>query len=353
MTDHIDALCDRVRSARAAGSPLRIRGGDSKRQWLGRPCAENNVLDVAQHRGVVAYEPGELVLVARAGTPIAELTEVLARENQVLAFEPPTCGGRATLGGTLASNCSGPARPWSGAIRDAVLGTKLLTGRGECLNFGGRVVKNVAGYDVSRLQAGALGSLGVITEVSLKVMPAPEASHTLALELDAEAALAYMNRCAREPAPLSGACWLQGRLFLRLSGAAAAVESCALRWGGERVAPCDAPWQALQEFATGIQAAATPLWRVSLAGNAPLPSTIEPLLIDWAGALRWFAANGFDAFSYASEHGGHASLWWSGADWSGETSQPLSAPLQSLHQRLKMAFDPERILNPGRLYSWL
>jgi len=151
LTDQTEALCERVRAAQAAGSPLRIRGGDSKRLWLGRPCAEDNVLDLTEHRGVVAWEPGELVLVARAGTAITELTEMLATEGQVLAFEPPACGGRATLGGTLASNCSGPARPWSGAVRDAVLGVKLLTGRGECLNFGGRVVKNVAGYDISRL----------------------------------------------------------------------------------------------------------------------------------------------------------------------------------------------------------
>ncbi|MDO8863066.1 glycolate oxidase subunit GlcE [Haliea sp. E1-2-M8] len=353
MTDLIETLCDRVRSARAAGTPLRIRGGDSKRQWLGRPCAEENILDLAQHRGVVAYEPGELVLVARAGTPIAELTEVLAAEHQVLAFEPPAGGGRATLGGTLASNCSGPARPWSGAVRDAVLGVKLLTGQGECLNFGGRVVKNVAGYDVSRLQAGALGSLGVIAEVSLKVMPAPEATRTLALERDAEAALADMSRYARESTPLTGACWLQGRLFLRLSGAAAAVEASARRWGGDTVTAKDAPWHALGEFAAGAQAAAKPLWRVSLAGNAPLPSGAMPLLIDWAGALRWFAADGFDAFRYAGDHGGHAALWWPPAGWEDETAQPLSPTLQSLHQQLKMAFDPDRILNPGRLYSWL
>ncbi len=353
MTDQTEALCERVRAAQAAGTPLRIRGGDSKRSWLGRPGAEDKVLDLAQHRGVVAWEPGELVLVARAGTTISELTALLATENQVLAFEPPACGGRATLGGTLASNCSGPARPWSGAVRDAVLGVKLLSGRGECLNFGGRVVKNVAGYDVSRLQAGALGSLGVITEVSLKVMPAAEASQTLAQELDAEAALAQMIRYAREPAPLTGACWLQGRLFLRLSGAAAAVAASVRRWGGDPVAAVDAPWDALREFSAGAQAAAEPLWRVSLAGNAPLPAGTRPLLIDWAGALRWFAADGFDAFGYAGAHGGHATLWWPGANREGETAQPLSLTLQALHQRLKLAFDPGRILNPGRLYSWL
>ena len=353
MTDLTASLCERVRSARAEGTPLRIRGGDSKRLWLGRPCAEDNTLDLAQHRGVVAWEPGELVLVARAGTTITELEALLATEGQVLAFEPPVGGGTATLGGTLASNCSGPARPWNGAVRDAVLGVKLLTGTGECLNFGGRVVKNVAGYDVSRLQAGALGSLGVITEVSLKLMPAPEASRTLALELDAETALGHMTRSAREPMPLTGACWLDGRLFLRLSGAAAAVEASARRLGGDAVAPAEAPWHALREFAAGAQAAARPLWRVSLASNAPLPSAAAPLLVDWGGALRWFAAEDLDAFRYADEHGGHASLWWPPADWQDETAQPLSSTLQALHQRLKLAFDPERILNPGRLYRWL
>ena len=353
MTDLTESLCERVRNACAAGTPLSIRGGDSKRRWLGRSCAQDNTLDLAQHRGVVAWEPGELVLVARAGTTITELESILATEGQVLSFEPPACGGTATLGGTLATNCSGPARPWSGAVRDAVLGVKLLTGSGECLNFGGRVVKNVAGYDVSRLQAGALGSLGAITEVSLKVMPATEATQTLGLELDAETALGHITRSAREPMPLTGACWLDGRLFLRLSGAAAAVDASARSLGGDAVAPADAPWHALREFSAGAQAGGEPLWRVSLAGNAPLPSGAAPLLIDWGGALRWFAADGFDAFRYAGEHGGHASLWWPGADWQGETAQPLSPTLQALHQRLKLAFDPERILNPGRLYSWL
>ncbi|MEQ9465007.1 MAG: glycolate oxidase subunit GlcE [Haliea sp.] len=352
MTDLVEVLCERVRSARETGAALSIRGGDSKRLWQGRPCSADT-LDVASHRGVVAYEPGELVLVARAGTAISELTGILAEEGQALAFEPPACGGRATLGGTLATNCSGPARPWNGAVRDAVLGVQLINGRGECLNFGGRVMKNVAGYDVSRLQAGALGSLGVITEVSLKVMPQPEATHTLALELDAERALQQMSLCAREPAPLTGACWLEGQLFLRLAGAAAAVEATARRWGGASVAPAAAPWQALREFAAGAQAAAAPLWRVSVAGNAPLPPGIAPLLIDWAGALRWFPAEGFDAWRHASEQGGHAALWWPAADSAADTAQPLAAPLQALHQRLKMAFDPERILNPGRLYSWL
>jgi glycolate oxidase FAD binding subunit len=353
LSDLIELFSERLRAARAAGKPLRIRGGDSKRQWLGRPCVEDNTLELAQHRGVVAWEPGELVLVARAGTTIDEVETLLAGEGQVLAFEPPSCGGKATLGGTLACNSSGPARPWNGAIRDAVLGVKLLNGKGESLNFGGRVVKNVAGYDVSRLQAGALGSLGVITEVSLKVMPSPEVSQTWALELNAEAALAHMTRSARESIPLTGACWLDGRLFLRLSGTAAAVVASAHRVGGDAVTSAETPWQALRECVAGVQADARPLWRVSLAGNAPLPATAAPLLIDWGGALRWFAADGFDAFGYASKYGGHASLWWPPADWQAETAQPLSPTLQALQQRLKLAFDPERILNPGRLYSWL
>ncbi len=352
MTDLIEPLCEQVRLARASATPLSIRGGDSKRLWLGRPCA-GETLEVGQHRGVVAYEPGELVLVARAGTAVSELNRILAAEGQVLGFEPPTCGGQATLGGTLATNCSGPARPWQGAVRDAVLGVQLINGRGECLNFGGRVMKNVAGYDVSRLQAGALGSLGVITEVSIKVLPRPEATQTLALEVDAQGALERMVRYAGEPAPLTGACWLEGRLFLRLAGAAAAVEATARRWGGASVGAADTPWQALREFAAGPQAGATPLWRVSIAGNAPLPPDPAPLIIDWAGALRWFPADGFDAWRYAGDHGGHASLWWPSAGNTGETAQTLAPPLQKLHQRLKTAFDPERILNPGRLYGWL
>ena len=226
---------------------------------MGRDC-EAKPLEVSGHRGIVDYQPDELVLCARAGTPLRTLQDTLAEHNQVLPFDPPMFGGRATLGGTLACNLSGPGRPWYGSIRDATLGVKLVNGKGELLQFGGKVMKNVAGYDVSRLQAGALGTLGVITEINLKVLPRPESSITLAYEMDAATALATMNRRAVEPKPLSGACWFNGTLYLRLSGAASAVGKTASIWGGSACAETETPWTGLREMDLPCFTGDAPLW---------------------------------------------------------------------------------------------
>ena len=195
-------LQETVGEAARRNQPLYISAGGSKRELCGRAC-EARELDVSGHRGVVNYEPGELVLSARAGTPLTEIEALLQGEGQVLAFEPPVFAGKATLGGTLASNLSGPARPWAGSVRDMVLGVQLINGAGELLNFGGRVMKNVAGYDVSRLQSGALGTLGVMTEITLKVLPAQESSLTLSYEMGALDALDLMHRSAARAAPLA------------------------------------------------------------------------------------------------------------------------------------------------------
>ncbi|PLW82644.1 glycolate oxidase subunit GlcE [Kineobactrum sediminis] len=356
MTDLSQHLCEQVVAARAAGEPLYIRGADSKRLWHGHNCTAG-VLDVADHKGIVDYQPGEMVLVARAGTPVAEIEHALAAQGQMLAFEPPLCAGRGTIGGTLACNSSGPGRPWGGSIRDAVLGVQLISGKGHLLNFGGRVMKNVAGYDVARLQAGALGSLGIISQISLKVMPQPETVATLALEMDAKTALDTMLRRANEPKPLSAACWFDGCLYLRLSGAESAVSRTAAAWGGDCVAPEATPWEALREYrlaAFGDQS----LWRVSLRSDAPLPEARPPLLVDWGGALRWFSTDGEGTAAaltrYAASHGGYAGLFRPGVESTGMPDIPQLNPVQQrLHLRLKQAFDPDRILNPGRLYSWL
>ena len=206
----------------ANAAPVYIRGGDSKREVVGRSCDAPD-LDVSGHSGIIDYQPDELVISARAGTPLAELDAALAEHGQALPFEPPRLGGRATLGGTLACNLSGPGRPWLGSVRDAVLGLQLINGQAQVLEFGGKVMKNVAGYDVSRLQAGALGTLGVITEIHVKVLPQAEASLTLAYEMDAPQARETMCSRAAQPKPLTGAAWVDGRLFLRLAGAQSAV----------------------------------------------------------------------------------------------------------------------------------
>ena len=230
MTEALQQLVEQVSAARRAGNTLRIRGGDSKAQIIGRDCEADTELAVAGYQGVSDYQPRELVLSARAGSCISDLQALLAKEGQTLPFDPPPFAGRATLGGTLACNVSGPGRPWLGSVRDAVLGVQLINGEGQLLEFGGKVMKNVAGYDVSRLQAGALGTLGVITQVHLKVLPLPECSLTLAYETSADDALRQMAEKTRLPKPLTGACWLDGHLYLRLAGARQAVQHTASSW---------------------------------------------------------------------------------------------------------------------------
>lgn len=345
-------LVERVERAAAAHAPLRIAGGGSK-PFFGR-STDGDVLDVGAHRGIVDYAPSELVVTARTGTPLAEIDAALAEHGQIMAFEPPRVDGRATLGGTLACNAAGPARPWAGSIRDAVLGVKLVNGRGEALAFGGRVMKNVAGFDVSRLQAGALGAFGVLTEITVKVSPAPAATETRVREVDAGAALERMSSLARTPQPLTGAAWHRGRLYVRFAGAATAVAAAARAFGGDRDPEADAFWPALREQRLEPFTSDAPVWRFSIKSTALLPEVDSSALIDWAGAQRFVARalERADAERLAAAAGGHATLF-RGGDRRGEVGHTLPAPLAALHTRLKAAFDPERILNPGRLYSWL
>jgi glycolate oxidase FAD binding subunit len=353
MSDCSDQIVDAVATAVERRQPVYIQGGNSKRDWLGREC-HALPLDVSGHRGIVDYQPAELVLTARAGTPLEELRDVLAAEGQMLPFEPPVLSGSATLGGTLACNLSGPGRPWYGSIRDAVLGVQLVNGKAELLNFGGQVMKNVAGYDVSRLQAGAMGTLGVICQISLKVLPQSERIVTLAYELNAPEALKVMNSRAGEAGPLTGACWQDGMLYLRLAGAAEAVQRTVSDWGGQQLPRQSEPWEQLREFASPFFRGNDPLWRLSLASTAPLDTAADDTLLDWGGAQRWLrgAADFARMQETAAASGGHACLF-RGGDRSGEVRQALDPIQQQLQGRLKKAFDPGSIFNPGRLYGWL
>ncbi len=352
MADISSQIIERIEVARRAGEPLSIVAGGSKR-FVGR-ATNASPLEVADHEGIVSYEPGELVLTVRAGTRLTEIEAALAEHDQALQFEPPNFDGAATIGGTLACNASGPARPWSGSVRDAVLGVELVTGRAERLRFGGRVMKNVAGFDVSRLQAGALGAFGVIAEISLKVLPRPQHTVTLVRDFDAQDALVHMNELAGSAKPLSGACWHDGRVYMRFSGAESAVDAAAKQWGGERLDDAASFWREVAEqhlpyFRTGF-----PLWRFSVRSSSPLPQLEGDWLIDWGGAQRWIHGD-FDkeALSRLAESaGGHVSLY-RGGDRRGEVHHALPEALRSLHLRLKDAFDPDRVLNPGRLYGWM
>ena len=351
MTDIAAALIDQVRAAAAAKRPLVIRGGGSKTAILGRGIA-GEMLEVGGHRGIVAYDPTELVLTARAGTPLAEIEAALAERGQALSFEPPYLGVGATLGGTLACTLSGPARPWGGSMRDMVLGVRLINGRGEHLRFGGQVMKNVAGYDLSRLQAGALGTLGVITEISLKVLPAPRHSVTLVTALDQATAIERMNELAGRPAPLNGAAWVDERLYLRFSGSFA-PESMARRWGGAVMAESDSCWADLREQRLAFFAGSQPLWRLSVASSTPPMLHGATTLIDWGGAQRWVRSGDLTTLAtVAAKAGGHVILF-RGGDRGAEVRQSPPPALGALHRRLKASFDPAGILNPGRLYGWM
>ena len=371
MTDISERLIAQVMAASESGEKLTIRGGGSK-SFLGRDNAERSehqVLNVGEHSGIVNYQPVELVLTARAGTPLTEIEKALEENDQMLAFEPPHFGEADTLGGTLACNLSGPARPWGGSIRDHVLGIRLINGKGEHLRFGGQVMKNVAGYDVSRLQAGAMGSLGVITEVSLKVLPKYAHTLTLKQEIDAEAAIILMNERAGVAKPLSAACWVDGYLYLRLSGAESSVEATAKQWSGELLNNADKFWRDLRDQQFDFFSSDAPLWRFSVKSTAPLftlPSNAEAQaqadssesqhsqIIDWGGAQRWFKGDAdLEAMQQiAVAAGGQVSLF-RGAMQNAEVFHAQPAALQQIQKRLKQSFDPNGIFNPGRLYHWL
>lgn len=345
-------LIEQVAASHANATPLRITGGDSK-SFLG--CRfEGETLDVGAHSGIVDYEPDELVLSARAGTRLTDIEAELGRHAQMLGFEPPRHAPSATIGGTLASNVSGPARPWLGSVRDAVLGIRLINGRGEHMRFGGRVIKNVAGFDVSRLQAGAFGALGVVTEISLKVLPKPETSSTWRLVADARSAVRRMNELAGTRLPLTGAAWLDGHLYLRLAGAAGAVAAAGAALGGEQID--EAFWTSLRDQRLDIFTAPDerPLWRLSVKPTSDALLEEDKLVIDWGGAQRFVraAAELSEMSEIARRAGGYAMrMTTSGAN--SEFIQQPGRQLRALHERLKQAFDPARILNRGRLYGWL
>ncbi|MFC4258457.1 glycolate oxidase subunit GlcE [Marinobacter lacisalsi] len=358
MGDISQQLVEQVRQAVDTGESLAITGGGSK-PFLGRGL-RGEPLRLADHAGIVNYEPVELVLTARAGTRLADIDATLAEHGQRLAFEPPRFGETDTIGGTLAANLSGPGRPWQGSIRDHVLGLRLINGQGEHMRFGGQVMKNVAGYDASRLQAGALGTLGVITEVSLKVLPLPAVEQTLMQPMDHHAALALMNRLAGQSKPLSAACWYQGQLYLRLSGSRPAVEATSKAWradsGGEmgELDDGDIFWRQLRDQQLPFFDGQAPLWRLSVNPTATLEGVDDHALIDWGGAQRWSrqpeSLSGMA--EKAASAGGQAALFRHG-DRSGEVMHPQPAPLRSIQKRLKASFDPKGLFNPQHLYSWL
>jgi len=343
---------EQVRAAAASHTALAIEGGGSK-PFFGRVIS-GQPLPVGAYRGLIDYTPSELVVSARAGTPLTELEATLAAEGQMLAFEPPHFGAAATLGGTIACGLSGPRRPYAGAARDFVLGVNCINGQGDYLRFGGQVMKNVAGYDLSRTLTGSLGTLAVLLDVHLKVLPRPEREITLLQPCTVADAIARCNRWAGQPLPLSGACHFDHQLLIRLSGTARGVAAAARAIGGDQLDDSTRFWHHLREHRLPYFGTTLPLWRLSLPpASAPL-ALDGAWLLDWGGAQRWLASElpADQVRGAAQAAGGHATLW-RGGDRGGERFQPLPPALLALHRRLKQSFDPVGILNPGRLYAAL
>lgn len=340
------ALQDAIRDAAARRAPLRLRGGGTK-DFYGN-ALHGEVLDTRGYAGIVDYEPSELVLTARCGTPLAEVERTLAERGQCLAFEPPHFGAGATFGGCIAAGLSGPRRMAAGAVRDFVLGVKIVNGKGEVLSFGGRVMKNVAGYDVSRLVTGSLGILGLVVEASVKVLPRPPGELTLSLELSREAALDAFRAWAALPLPVSATLWHEGVAHVRLSGSAPALASARKRVGGAE--GDGALWQAVREQTHPFFSGPEPLWRIAVPPAAAPLGLPGRELVEWSGALRWLKSDAPpEAIREAAKRaGGHATLFRAA-----HKPVPVFAPLDALtlrvHRGLKAAFDPAGIFNPGRM----
>lgn len=340
------ALLEQVNHALNDATPLRIQGGASKAH-LGR-STPGEVLDTRGHRGIVSYDPTELVLTARAGTPLREIEAALEENGQMLPCEPPHLGDGATLGGAVAAGLSGPRRPWAGSVRDYVLGSRLITGQGKLLRFGGEVMKNVAGYDLSRLMAGSFGCLGLLTEISLKVLPKPRQCLSLRLELDAEAALLRLAEWGQQPLPISAASHDGQTLRLRLEGGEGSVTAARQRLGGKEID--NLYWLELREQRLPFFRGEGALWRLSLPANCGPLELPGRQLLDWSGAQRWLKSDAEAALIQAvlSEVGGHATGFFAGLE---QPFQPLTAVLLRYQRQLKQQLDPQGIFNPGRLYA--
>ena len=372
-SQNLQGVVERIKAAASAGTPLRIRGGGSK-DFYGQSL-QGDILDTTGLNGITSYEPSELVVTVQAGTPLAELEVVLAEKNQCLPFEPPHFSAGTTVGGMVAAGLSGPSRASSGSVKDFVLGVNMVNGKGEELHFGGTVMKNVAGYDVSRLMAGSMGTLGLITEISLKVLPIAPAEATLKFACSQTEALNMLNTWSAQPLPLNASCWIQeagqGVLYVRLRGAVAAVEAAIHKMGGQLQnaasgnATVAADWQALrhQNMDFFKLQGDECLWRLSVPDTTPdlQLADIDKTLIEWHGAQRWLKLPYSEAVHIrgkANAAAGNAILFIAHQAINTPDNienrvifNPLKAPLDRIHRDLKRQFDPAGIFNRGRMFA--
>lgn len=343
-------LQQRVTRALADGTALVIAGGGSK-SFYGQPI-EGEPLELGLHTGIIDYDPAELVITLRAGCKLADVEALLAENNQMLGFEPLHLGKNSTIGGVVASGLAGPRRAWAGGVREFILGAKIISGRGEIMNFGGRVIKNVAGFDVSRLMVGAHGTLGVILEVSLRLIPCFETEQTLGFEhSNSQEHIGWINALSSKPIPLSASLWHTGRSTIRLSGSHQGVASAARQLGGEKEQDI---WPGLRQQEHEFFTAEGTILRLSLPQTCEKFLSEEIEMIEWGGALRWMRGDSdLQALRQAAEKLNGSVCVYRGAGVDTEVFQPIGKPMMRLHRSLKSSFDPAGILNPGRLYPGL
>ena len=350
-SDYIQTLCASIQQANTSQQALQIQGGGSKRFYGNQISA--TALDVSANTGIVEYEPSELYITARNGTLLTDIEATLEDNHQILPFEPPHFSSQATLGGTIACGLSGPRRPHASSLRDCVLGTHIVNGKGEHLEFGGKVMKNVAGYDASRLMCGAFGTLGVLTQISIRVSPKPHTEITLAIETNQSEALNKMNAWTQTQLPISATYFNDGVLYIRVAGLEKTTKKMQQEIGGETLPDSEAFWMAIKDHQTNFFQTKIPLWRVIVPNNTPTLSINGDSCLEWNGGLRWIKSN--DAAQHIEKQcqaaRGHATLFKA-------ESKPIDClaninpNLKKLHLNLKSAFDPNQILNPGRMYSW-
>lgn len=352
MKEKIDSIKEHVLNAIQQSKPLKIVGGNSK-EFLGR-ATTGTLVDISDYSGIISYEPTELFITARAGTLLSDINNTLSEQGQMLAFDPPNVSDKATIGGVVATGLSGSRRPYSGSVRDYILGVRCINGLGKELSFGGQVIKNVAGYDLSRLMTGAFGTLGIILEVSIKVVPIPEVEITCFRSMSKEKALAKMLELSGQAIPISASCYDGEVFYVRLSGNENSVKATSKKIDFDKEENAINLWNDLRDYKAPIFNTDINIWRVSVPTTANPDIGDDPFLVDWGGGLYWLNSerSAKEIFSSTREAGGSAMLF-RGSVQDQELFQPLPNGLLSLHKGLKKAFDPHGILNPGKMYASL
>lgn len=354
--DLSENLQQQVKEAIASCTPLFIHGGKSK-EFYGN-TVEATPLDISQHTGVVSYEPTELCITVSAGTKLIDIEKLLSDHQQVLPFEPPLYTNDATIGGAIATGISGPRRAYTGSVRDAILGVQMINGEGEIVNFGGQVMKNVAGYDLSRLMVRSQGTLGVILNVSLRLLPKPAQDITLSFDAPAEQALSYFQDLRTQQLPITATAWHDNQVYLRLSASQATLDACQEKLHIEKL-DTNNLWQDIRDHKHNFfKSFDRPLWRISLPLASENLSTIDAQqFIEWNGAQRWLSSNAPSNIiqSLIAKHGGHATLFKSNTIKTSDAAvfPTLDPILLKIHKQLKTKMDPHEIFNPNRIYQGL